>query len=137
MAGRTISIGELARRAQVGVETVRYYERKGLLREPPRSESGYRQYASVSVRRLLFIRRAKAVGFSLREIQELLDRRAGGRNPCAEVRQHLQAKIADLDRRMLSLREMRQQLVAWVESCDSEVSPAECPVLAELDGDGR
>src|SRR5881394_2167200 len=95
-----LSIGQVARRAGVGVETVRFYEREGLLEEPARKASGYRQYTGDVVARLRFIKRAKDLGFTLREIAELLALRSDPDNPCAEVRQRAQAKVADIDARI-------------------------------------
>src|SRR5438445_10622353 len=90
-----LTIGQLARRAGVGIETVRFYERQGLLEEPARKESGYRQYQEDVVARLRFIKRAKELGFSLREIMELLSLRVDPTTRCAEVRSKAAAKISD------------------------------------------
>ncbi|MDP6106829.1 MAG: heavy metal-responsive transcriptional regulator [Candidatus Brocadiia bacterium] len=89
-----LTIGKVARQSGVGVETVRFYEREGLIEQPPRRPSGYRQYPQEAVLRLCFIRRAKQLGFSLREIKELLALRVGGSTSCSEVRQRAEAKIA-------------------------------------------
>ena len=82
----TLSIGEIARQGGVGVETVRFYERQGLLEKPSRSESGYRQYPTEAVSRLHFIKKAKEVGFSLKEIKELLSLRLDETATCQDVR---------------------------------------------------
>ena len=87
-------IGEVARRSGVGVETIRYYEREGLLPEPERRPSGYRQYDGSTVERLEYIRRAKDLGFTLKEIGELLDLRVDRTRGCADVRALARAKIA-------------------------------------------
>src|SRR5919199_5139981 len=92
-----LTIGQIARRAGVGVETVRFYERQGLLEEPARKESGYRQYPEDVVARLRFIKRAKELGFSLKEIKELLALRVDPATTCAEVKARAQAKVADIE----------------------------------------
>lgn len=123
-----LSIGQVARRAGVGVETVRYYEREGLLEEPPRRASGYRQYSEQVVKRLHFIKRAQKLGFSLKEITELLQLRVDAQTACEEVRQHAEAKIAEVDRKLIELQRMRQALIRWpryAQDEDQEV-PALC-----------
>ena len=87
-------IGEIAQSVGIGVETIRFYERKGLIREPPRRSSGYRQYEAGAVRRLRFIRRAKELGFTLAEIKGLLELRAGPGTHCEDIRIELDAKMA-------------------------------------------
>jgi MerR family copper efflux transcriptional regulator len=98
------TIGQLARRAGVGVETVRFYERQGLLAPPPRGTSGYRQYPQDAVARLHFIRRAKALGFSLREIRELLSLQVDPTGSSGEVQARAHAKLADIDGTIRTLR---------------------------------
>jgi DNA-binding transcriptional MerR regulator len=90
----TLSIGQVARRAGVGVETIRFYERVGLLEEPPRRASGYRVYSEQVIKCIRFIKRAQQLGFSLKEITELLLLRVDGQTSCEEVKQHTEAKIA-------------------------------------------
>src|SRR5207237_9845446 len=95
-----LSIGQVARRAGVGVETVRFYERQGLLEEPPRRASGYRQYSEEVVSRLRFIKRAQQLGFSLKEISELLLLRVDAQASCEEVKGRTDAEIAAGGRKM-------------------------------------
>src|ERR1041384_5413921 len=97
---KPLTIGEVARRAGVGVETVRFYERQGLLAEPPRRGSGYRQYDQEAVAVLRFIRRAKELGFTLREIKGLLALRLDASATRAEVRKQAEAKLADIEARI-------------------------------------
>jgi MerR family copper efflux transcriptional regulator len=130
MAGLTI--GELARRAGVGVETVRFYERQGLVPPPPRSGSGYRQYPQETVSRLRFIQRAKELGFSLREIEELISLRLDPEVPCAEVRARAEAKIADIDTRLRDLARMRVSLAGLADACAAGGSGGACPILDAL-----
>jgi DNA-binding transcriptional MerR regulator len=112
----TLSIGQLARAAGVNIETVRYYERRGLLAAPPRTQAGYRQYAAGDLWRLQFIGRAKQLGFSLAEIEEML---GGGGDRSAEcVRRAAHAKIADVDARIDQLRETRARLERLVDLCE-------------------
>lgn len=130
----SLSIGQLAKQAGVGVETVRFYEREGLLAEPERRQSGYRQYQIDTVQRLLFIRRAKELGFTLKEIRELLSLRVDEDKTCADVRQQAEAKIADIENRIRSLQRMKRALVKVTRTCSSSGPTSECPILDALDG---
>lgn len=129
----TLTIGDLASRADVNVQTVRYYERRGLVPAPPRTDSGYRQYPPDSVARVQFIKRAQALGFSLREIAELLDLRVHPRRSCAEVRRKAEAKRDEIDRKIRSLRELRTSLDGLIEACDSNTQTKECPIIETLE----
>lgn len=131
-----LTIGELAKRAGIGVETVRFYERQGLVQEPPRTGSGYRQYPEETVARLRFILRAKELGFSLREIHELISLRLDPAVPCAEVRAHAEAKIADVDARLRDLTRMRASLAELVEACETGAGGCACPILDALNENG-
>src|SRR5260370_40912855 len=106
-----LSIGQVARRAGVGVETVRFYEREGLLEEPPRRASGYRQYSQEGVTRLRFIKRAQQLGFSLKEVSELVLLRVDAQTSCEEVKGRTEAKIAEVEREMVEVQRMPQTLV--------------------------
>lgn len=128
----SLTIGQLAARAGVGVETVRFYERRGLLAAPPRRPSGYRMYGDEVVRRLRFIRRAQELGFSLAEIEELLALRGDSPDACQAARERAAAKLADLDERMADLERMREALAALAHSCDAHVG-AGCPILEALE----
>jgi len=128
-----LSIGQVARRAGVGVETVRYYEREGLLEEPPRRASGYRQYSEEVVKRLHFIKRAQKLGFSLKEITELLLLRVDAQNACEEVRQRTEAKIAEVERKLIELQRMRQALIQVAALCTGQGPSSGCPMLDALD----
>lgn len=128
-----LSIGQVARRAGVGVETVRYYEREGLLEEPPRRASGYRQYSDEVVKRLHFIKRAQKLGFSLKEITELLMLRVDARTACEEIRQRTEAKIAEVERKLRELQRMRQALLQVHSLCIGQGPTGRCPMLDALD----
>ena len=132
-----LTIGKLAQAAGVGVETIRFYERRGLMQEPPRRASGYRQYPARSIRRLTFIRQAKDLGFTLKEIQELLELRASSDRTCGEMRNQLEIKIADIDRRLTDLQAMKGALVELHRTCDSTDPRAECPILDALESSQR
>ena len=129
----TLSIGQVARLSGVGVETVRFYEREGLLEEPPRRASGYRQYSEQVVQRLHFIQRAKRLGFSLKEITELLLLRVDAQTSCDEVRQRTEAKLAEVERKLVELQRMRQALLQVHSLCIGPGPTSACPMLEVLD----
>ncbi|MBI2897941.1 MAG: heavy metal-responsive transcriptional regulator [Deltaproteobacteria bacterium] len=129
----SMTIGQVANAAGVGVETVRFYEREGLLAKPPRRPSGYRQYPPVAVRRIRFIKRAKDLGFTLGEIRELLALRVDPRTTCGDVRDRAEAKIADIDGKLLALQRMRAALVDLTKACSGRGPTSECPILDALD----
>jgi MerR family transcriptional regulator, copper efflux regulator len=128
-----LTIGEVAKAAQIGVETVRFYEREGLIAEPPRRRSGYRQYPPDTIRRLRFIRGAKELGFTLREIKELLDLRVDPAKSCADVRALAKLKIADIDTKMADLARIQAALEKLARACRGEGPTSECPILDALD----
>jgi Hg(II)-responsive transcriptional regulator len=125
-------IGELARQAGVGVETVRFYEREGLLNAPPRRESGYREYSAESLLRLRFIRHAKALGFSLPEIQELLALRRS-KTACTDIQQLIRTKMEDVRQKIRSLKRIKNLLEELAASCVVASGAGECPVLDVLE----
>jgi len=128
----SLTIGQLAQRAGVGVETIRFYEREGLILEPPRRPSGYRDYPLETVARIIFIRRAKQLGFTLKEINELLALRVRPRRSCAQVKQNADAKIVDIDGKIDALRKMRRALKDLTKACEQRTPTTECPILASL-----
>lgn len=130
-----MQIGELAERAGVNVQTVRYYERRGLLPEPDRKASGYRTYRDSDAVRLRFILRAKILGFTLSEIQELLDLRVNPRRTADDVRRHAEEKIADVELKIRDLRKIRRVLRKVVESCKAHGSPEECALMHAIVAD--
>jgi MerR family mercuric resistance operon transcriptional regulator len=132
---RPLTIGQVARQAGVGVETVRFYERQGLLQEPARRESGYRQYTEDAVARLRFIRRAKELGFSLKEIKELLALRVDPSTTCREVKEQAAAKIADIEAKISSLVRMKEALGKLATACRGRGPTSECPILDALDSE--
>lgn len=130
----TLTIGQLAKNAGVNIETIRYYERRGLIPEPPRRESGYRQYTPEFVTRIQFIKRAQELGFSLNEIAELLALRVDSETACSEVRQHAEVKIANIEGKIQTLQQMKQALKALVVVCNENGTTSECPILEALEG---
>jgi MerR family mercuric resistance operon transcriptional regulator len=130
--------GQLAERAEVGVETIRYYERRGLLRrgllfQPERSNSGYRQFPPDVVERLRFIQKAQRLGFSLEEIKELLSLRIDPESSCENVRRRVEGKIAEIEEKVKVLRRMRRALVKQTEACEGSAPVTECPILEALE----
>ena len=116
--GRGLRIGEVARRSGVGIEALRFYERRGLLGRPARTESNYRVYNESVLERLDFIKRAQAVGFTLDEIGEILKESAEGQRPCRHVRELARRKLEELDRRMAELRRHRAELARTLDEWD-------------------
>lgn len=132
-AAGEFTIGALARRAGVGVETVRYYQRRGLLGEPPRTRGAYRVYGEAELARLRAIRRAQQLGFSLEEIDGLLALNAD--TDREHAREAAQAKIALIDARIRQLQEMRDGFVELVDCCRHTSAPTPCPILRALSSD--
>lgn len=131
-----LTIGELAKLARVNRETVRYYERRRLLPRTPRSVSGYRVFSGDALRRLRFIRHAKELGFSLDEIGELLALGINSPDSCEAVRRRTEAKIADIDRKLAALRQMRRALSELAAACAQRTATGACPVLDFLERNG-
>jgi MerR family copper efflux transcriptional regulator len=129
----SFSIGHVARRAGVGVETIRFYEREGLLEEPARRTSGYRQYTEEAVKQIRFIKRAQHLGFSLKEIRELLALRVERQTDCALVKERAEAKIAAVEQKIIELQSMRQALLQVTVLCRGEAPNSRCPLLDALD----
>jgi Hg(II)-responsive transcriptional regulator len=136
MDRETLRTGEVAAKAGVNVQTLRYYERRGLLEEPERRASGYREYSPDAVQLIRFIKRAQELGFTLNEIEELLQLRSDQDSHCSEVREAAEAKIEDIEQKIRHLRAMKRALAELVSCCATEGSPRHCPILEALD-DGR
>jgi MerR family copper efflux transcriptional regulator len=129
----TLKIGEVADQAGVNLQTIRYYEREGLLPEPPRLASGYRMFPRDAVRRVRFIKRAQELGFTLAEIKELLALRIDHHRGSADVRTLAQGKIADIDQKIRTLQAMKKILKTLAERCPGCGPTSECPILESLD----
>lgn len=128
-----MGIGTLAKRAGVGIDTVRYYERSGLLAPSQRLSSGYRRYTPLELARLRFIRRAQALGFTLSEVRELLTLSA--KRDVARVKRSAEAKLQDVDRKILALQKIRDGLATLVAACPGHGRAADCPILQALGGE--
>lgn len=126
---------EVADRAGVNTQTLRYYERRGLLAEPPRSPAGYREYPPTAVQVLRFVKRAQELGFTLTEVEELLELADGGPASCDSARTLAEGHIADLDRKIADLRQMRTSLAALVATCEQPRAYRACPLLAAIEAD--
>ena len=127
-----MKIGQLARLTGVPIDTVRYYERHGLLPEPVREQSGYRVYQTSDVDRLRFVRRAKALGFTLMEIRELLALSDHREEDMAELRAAAASKLADIDHKLAELTRMRAGLQTLVTACPGHGQLSLCPILHAL-----
>jgi MerR family copper efflux transcriptional regulator len=132
---KPLSIGEVARSTGVGVETVRFYEKEDLIREPMRRESGYRQYSREVIPRIRFIKRSRELGFSLREIKELLSLRMDPSTTCNDFRKRVEVKTAEIDEKIRDLQKMTAALEHLKQACENNPPTAtECPFLDALDG---
>ncbi len=134
---KSLTIGRLAARAGVGVETIRFYQRKELVSEPPKPATRYRRYPPETASRIRFIRRAKGLGFSLAEIQDLLSLRIAPGVTREDVRHRAESKIEQLENKIATLQHMKAALSKLTDACRRETAPdAECPILQALDTPG-
>ncbi|VAW95117.1 hypothetical protein MNBD_GAMMA23-459 [hydrothermal vent metagenome] len=126
---KPLTIGQLARQAGVNIETIRYYQRLGIINEPKKPEAGYRIYPQESVERILFIRRAKQLGFSLKEIAELLEL---GDGHCDDVRQRAEDKQTQIAKQIQDLQNLQQTLGELIKSCQQKKNNTPCPIVEAL-----
>ena len=131
----TMTIGQVASGAGVNIQTVRYYERRGLLPKAPRTASGYRQYDADAVARLRFIKRAQDLGFSLEEIAGLLELRVEHGAACAAVEATAKEKIAMVEKKIGELERMRMVLAELARACELREPTSDCPILETLSED--
>jgi len=131
VSGRGLQRGELAERTGCNLETIRYYEKIGMMPNPPRTASGYRVYGDGHVSRLRFILRARELGFTLNEIRGLLDLVDGGTQTCAEVKERTEQHLADVRAKIADLRRIEKVLATTAAQCSGDDVP-ECPVLEAL-----
>lgn len=129
-----LTVGKLAQAAGVGVETIRFYERRGLLQQPEKKASGYRQYAPDDVARIQFIKSAQAIGFTLQEIGELIQLEQDTRAQCGDVQQRAQQKVMLVDQKIAELTRMRAELARLSACCPSDQSLMECGLTSCLTG---
>lgn len=133
-----LKIGTVAEQAGVKIDTLRFYERQGVIAEPPRTDSNYRLYSRDTVRRVRFIKRAQGLGFSLREIKTLLELRAEPGRRCDEARLRALKKIEEIDGKIRSLKAMKGALEALAEQCaGADGTNGDCPLLDVLDENGE
>jgi MerR family copper efflux transcriptional regulator len=130
-----ITIGAVARRAGVGIDTIRYYEREGLLPQPQRRASGYRDYGLDAVERLRFIRRAKDLGFTLEGIRELLALSTDRERGVKSVKQRAEARLGEVEQRIRELQRMKRGLKQLIDACPGHGPLEHCPILRALGGD--
>jgi len=129
----TIAIGKLAKAGHVNIDTVRYYERKGLLMPEDRTQSGYRQYSNDSIKRLKFIRKTQGLGFTLKEIKNLLDISAQEETDCADIRDYARRKIDEIKPRIADLQRIQKGLEELATFCPGNGKPlSECNILAHF-----
>lgn len=130
-----LRVGQVASQAGVNLQTVHYYERRGLLPRPPRTLSNYRVYPADAVKRVRFVKRTQELGFTLKEIKELLSLRAAPRSRCADVRKRAEVKVRDIDAKVRALQAMRKGLSKLVRECSGEGPITECPILETLNSE--
>lgn len=127
---------QVAAQAGVNVQTLRYYERRGLLPEPERSESGYRSYGTRAVRTVRFVKRAQTLGFTLEEIESLIALAAGGPDSCDSAKALAAEKLDQLERKIADLAAMRNALCQLVATCEWAPRQRECPLLDAIGQEG-
>lgn len=130
----SLTISQVANRASINLQTIRYYERQGLLAPMSRTEAGYRIFSSESVRRIRFIKRAQELGFSLTEIKDLLSLRIDAHTTQADIRNRAEAKIADVEQKIRHLQAIHASLLRMAKDCSGCGSLKDCPILEGLDG---
>ena len=131
MGDKSLTIGTLAKAADVNVETIRYYQRIGLITEPAKPLQGYRTYSEETLKRIQFIKRAQQLGFSLQEVEELLQLAEGH---CADVRQLAEDKRSQIDKQIKGLRNLRKTLTELISSCQTGTDDAHCAIVEALSG---
>jgi MerR family transcriptional regulator, copper efflux regulator len=129
----TMTIGQIAREAGIGVETIRFYEREGLLERPTRRQSGYRQFEPEAIAQLRFIKQAQRLGFTLREVRELLALKLNPASKRSQLRERALAKVADIDQRIRDLKRMKKSLVPLIKACDGKGALEGCPILNAIE----
>lgn len=129
--------GQVARQAGVNVETLRYYERRGLLAAPPRESSGYRAYSTDAVRVVRFVKRAQELGYSLDDVEALIDLASGGPDGCEVVQRLTEERIAELNRRLADLKAMRGSLQRLLITCHRARRDRECPLIRSIEADAE
>jgi MerR family transcriptional regulator, copper efflux regulator len=132
-----MKIGSIAKKAGVGVETVRFYERKGLIAQPRKPANGFRSYPDETVAKLKFIRQAQDLGFSLKEIEELLSLKTRRSAGCADVRTRAQTKLNEVNEKVLNLMLLKQTLEELIDACPGKGSVDICSILNSMEADQK
>jgi len=130
---KALTRSQVAKCTGITLEAVRFYEREGMIPEPPRTEAGYRQYPEEILPRIHFIKKAQSLGFSLPEIRELLCLRVDPRTTAADIRQRAEKKIGEIDGKIKALQQMRVALVHITQTCHGSGPVSECPILEALE----
>ena len=133
----TYKIGEVARKAGVNKETLRYYEKRGLITKPDRRRSGYRIFTQHHIDQVKFIKRAQELGFTLSEIKELLELRTDDNTTCAEVKTEAEEKYRDVVEKIQDLQRIKTTLIELIDTCSGSGPKAECPILDALEGESE
>ncbi len=129
-----MTIGQLAQQLSINIETIRYYERQGLITSPPRNPSGYREYSDQDMKRIQFILRAKDLGFSLKEILDLLSLKVDNNSTCRDVKRRAEEKLVGVEEKIHHLQSMKSALNQLIDSCSGTGPGSDCPILSALDG---
>lgn len=130
-----LTIGEVAKESKVNVETIRYYERRGILKEPPRRPSGYREYGPETVSLIRFIKRAQDLGFTLQEIDQLIQLKGSSRRSRSEISALAEAKVQEMDKKIQHLHAMQKALGVLLDACACNGRKLECPIIEALNDD--
>ena len=129
-----LTVGQLAKKAGINLETIRYYETISLMPKPKRKESRYRIYDRDDLKRILFIKRAKELGFTLKEIKELLEMKIESKSTCGDVKHLAENKILDVEQKIKDLQKIKKVLNKLVSQCvNEEISMDECPILDTIE----
>ncbi len=127
-------IGEAARRSGVSKDTIRYYEKRGIISKPQRRRSGYRIFTKHHIKQLQFVKRSQELGFTLREIKELLELRRDGNTDCSTFKEEAEEKHALVAQKIKHLNQIKQTLAELIDSCSGEGAKEDCPILRALEG---
>jgi Hg(II)-responsive transcriptional regulator len=127
------SIGKLSQLSNLNIETIRFYEKKGLLSKPKRKDSGFRIYADEYVKRIDFIKRAKALGFSLKEINELLTIQIEDTTTCDDIKNKLEIKSIEINNKISDLKKMNKSIQILMEKCTTNEDLGACPIIENLE----
>lgn len=129
---KDLTIGELAKSAEVNSETIRYYERQGLIQKPPRLQSGYRAFPAQTVDQIRFIKQAQELGFSLKEIKELIVLRDNPKATGSDVRLRTEAKLLEIEEKMRTLQSIKSELLGLMATCNGPGAIKDCPIIKSL-----